>query len=122
MRSVAIAVERFNNGCRHCIGCEPPRRGHWTHLSSLYSESLEAYGAFSSLHYRDLEAPATPVGWIFQEPGFTGTIETWVSCLDADTLRYVDIRTLDESEASHADSLEKSNAVDASGGPRQAPE
>ena len=101
MRPVAIVVERFNNLCHHHVSSEPPRRGDWHTLADLYSDCIAAYGPFTSLHYRDLgDVPAVPVGWIFQQPAFRGPIETWVSVLDVDTLRYLDIRTIDDDAAS----------------------
>jgi hypothetical protein len=53
------------------------------------------YGVHVSFYYRDIgSAKAVPVGWVFQREETAAIVETWVSVVDAASLRYMDIRHL----------------------------
>lgn len=91
----AVIVERFSN-THHChLETVPPRRGEWGCFLDLKYEVERHYGTQVSFYYRDIgSAKAVPVGWVFQCNDGEAVIETWVSVVDAATLKYIDIRHL----------------------------
>lgn len=95
MFAAAVIVERFNN-TQHChVETVPPRRGDWESFLALKYEMERHYGTQVSFYYRDFGSQrAIPVGWVFQMPEGPDCIETWVSVVDALSLRYLDIRHL----------------------------
>lgn len=101
MLTVAIIVERFSNTRHTHVQTDPPRVRTWRSLPHLLFALAAQYGHVVSLHYRDLgDQPAVPIGWVLNEDTPAGVLETWVAVCDPETLKYQDLRTLGDGDAS----------------------
>lgn len=84
-----VVVERFCNTCHCHLETFPPQP-----VENLTEEwATSQFGERVSLYYRDLGfRKAVPIGWVLNKPVMEGcVIETWVSVLNPDTLKYMRI-------------------------------